>query len=210
MGRFLAAITGLVLLVSCQNETHAVFSPAPSPSPHKAATAAILQPNEIPPGLSICLGSGPIDVYLETLISSNAAIAQKVAAEWDAVVNAGATSGAVSIYASAAPACSSELGITTGTKAAASIVARFADEAQADRAWQAGMFGFVPPKPGEIAPGVTQGAATGLGLSSFTFVRGSVRLACWHRSVFVALVVLSNLDPAAFMAATAAVDARLS
>ena len=61
-----------------------------------------------------------------------------------------------------------------------------------------------------LAFGRSQGAATGLGLSSFTYVRGSVRLACWHRSVFVALIVLSNLDPAVFPAATAAVDARLS
>jgi hypothetical protein len=37
-----------------------------------------------------------------------------------------------------------------------------------------------------------------------------LRLACWRKSVFVAFVVVSNLDAAAFKAATAAVDARLT
>jgi hypothetical protein len=37
-----------------------------------------------------------------------------------------------------------------------------------------------------------------------------VKLACWHKSVFVALVVLTNLDANAFKAATSAVDARLN
>jgi hypothetical protein len=37
-----------------------------------------------------------------------------------------------------------------------------------------------------------------------------VQLACWHKSVFVALVVMTNLDATAFKTATAAVDARLN
>jgi hypothetical protein len=210
VGRFLAALTLVGLLVSCQNETHAVFSPVPSPSPHHEPTAAILQPSDVPAGLLVCLGSGPIGGYVQTLASEKAPIAQKVSDGWDELVTAGARSGAISIYTSAPPACSAELGATATIKAAASVVARFDTEGQADRAWQAGVFGFVPPAPGEIAPGVTLGTSTGLGLSSFTFVRSPVRLACWHRSVYVALVVISNLDPASFASATAAVDARLN
>jgi hypothetical protein len=86
----------------------------------------------------------------------------------------------------------------------------FGDEGQADRAWQSGVLGFVPPAPGELPPGLNRGTATGLGLSAWTYERAPVRLACWHKSVFVALVVLTNLDPAAFKTATAAVDARLN
>ncbi len=95
-------------------------------------------------------------------------------------------------------------------KSAAGFVAVFADEGQADRAWQSGVLGFVPPAPGELPPGLNRGASTGLGLSSWTYDRTPVRLACWHKSVFVALVVLTNLDAPAFKAATAAVDARLN
>jgi hypothetical protein len=64
--------------------------------------------------------------------------------------------------------------------------------------------------PAEIRPGVTRGTATGLGLSSWTYDRAPVQLACWHKSVFVALVVVSNLDAATFKAATTAIDARLN
>ena len=210
MGRFLAALTVVGLLVSCQNETHAVFSPVPSPSPHHQPTAAILQPSDVPPGLNVCLGSGPIDAYIETLTSARAPIVQTVSNEWDQLVTAGARSGAISIYTSAPSACSAELGATSDLKAATSLVASFENQGQADRAWQAGVFGFVPPEPGEIAPGVTLGTSTGLGVSSFTFARSPVRLSCWHRSIYVALVVFSNLDPASFAVATAAVDARLN
>ena len=210
MGRLLGASAALVLLVGCQNQTHAVFSPVPSPSPHTTPTSAILQPGDIPAGLTVCPGSGPIDVYLETLATSSPSLAQSLAMAWDQLITERAQEGAVSTYASASAACTAELGVTSSLKAATSIVAIFDDSGQADRAWESGVFGFVPPKPGELAAGVTRGAATGLGTSSFTFGRGSVQLASWHRSVFVALVVLSNLPTAAFTAATAAVDARLN
>ena len=209
MTRFLGLFTGLVLLAVCQNQTHPVFSPVPSPSPHTAPTAAILQPADVPVGLTVCLGSGPVDVYLETLTTTNAALGQRAAGEWDQLVAAGAQSGAVSIYAASTSACTAELGVTATVKAAASLVAVFADSGQADRAWESGVFGFVPPKQGELAPGVTRGTSTGLGLSSFTYVHSTIRLASWRRSVFVALVVFSNLDPAAFAPAAKAVDARL-
>ena len=45
---------------------------------------------------------------------------------------------------------------------------------------------------------------------SWTYDRSNIRLASWHKSVFVALVVVSNLDAAAFKAATATIDARLN
>jgi hypothetical protein len=61
-----------------------------------------------------------------------------------------------------------------------------------------------------IVAGVTRGTATGLGVSSFTYERPSVRLASWHRSVFVALFVASNLDSNTFKAAATTVDARLN
>ncbi len=198
-------------MAACQSGSHPVFSPPPpSPSPPIAPTAAVLQSSDTPPGLSPCLGSGPIDVYVTTLAHSDAALASRVAAQWEQLRVAGATDGAISLFTASPAACDAELGATSNVKSIASLVALFADSGQADRAWVSGVFGFVPPVPGEILPGVVRGSATGLGLSSWTYDHAPVRLASWHKSVFVALVVASNLDAAAFKAATVAIDARLN
>lgn len=197
-------------MVGCQNETHPVVTPVPSPSPHTEATAAILQSGDVAAGLSVCLGSGPIDVYLSVLAGSDATLASRESDQWQQMQKQGATQGAISVFTASPATCSVELGATTGVKAIASFVARFADEGEADRAWQSGIFGFAPPPPGQLTPGLVRGVGTGLGISSFTYERPSVRLACWHRSLFVALVVVSNLDLNAFQAATAAIDPRLN
>ena len=209
MGRLLVGLL-LVGMAACQNETHAVFSPVPSPTPHTQPTAAILQAGDVPAGLSVCLGSGPIDVYLSVLASADPDLAARDSAQWQSLRQAGALSGAMSVFAADPASCKAELGATGKVKAAASFVAQFGDEAEADRAWQAGVFGFVPPPNGQVAPGMTRGASTGLGASSFVYDRPSVRLASWRRSVFVALVVVSNLDLNSFHAATGAVDPRLN
>jgi hypothetical protein len=151
-----------------------------------------------------------MDVYLSVLQGSDATLASRLADQWTVMQTRGATAGAISTFAANPAACKVELGATTNVKAISSFVAQFADEGQADRAWQSGVFGFAPPPPGELVPGLTRGTSTGLGISSFTYDRPSVRLACWHRSVFVALVVVSSLDLTTFKAATAAIDARLN
>ena len=209
MGRFLLALA-LVLLAGCQNETHAVFSPVPSPSPHTEPTAAILQSADAPQGLVVCPGSGPIDVYLTVLVQSDAALAGKEAEQWLLLRSEGAESAAISIFAASPSACAAELGATGTVRAITSFVVRFQDAGEANRAWATGVFGFQPPPVGELAAGVTRGSSTGLGESSFAYDRPSVRLACWQRSVFVALVVASDLDLASFKAATAAIDPRLN
>jgi hypothetical protein len=209
VGRLLVALL-MMGLVACQNDTHAVFSPLPSPTPHTAPTAAILQSGDAPSGLTVCLGSGPIDVYLSVLADADAALAARETAQWQALRQLGAKSGAMSLFTSDPSACKAEFGATGSFKAMASFVAQFADEGEADRAWQAGVFGFAAPPPGQVSPGLTRGATTGLGASSFVYDRPSVRLASWRRSVFVALVVVSNLDVNAFHAATGAVDPRLN
>jgi hypothetical protein len=158
----------------------------------------------------VCLGSGPIDVYLATLSQANATVATRASDQWQQLRAHGARDGAISMFTSSPSACSAELGATANVKAMVSVVVRFGDSGEAHRAWESGVFGFAPPPPGSISPGLTRGAGTGLGLSSFIYDRPSVRLACWQRSIFVALVVLSNLDPNAFKASTLAVDARLN
>lgn len=209
MGRLLAALL-VVGFVACQNETHAVFSPLPSPSPHTAPTAAILQSGDVPAALNVCLGSGPIDVFLSVLGNADPALAASQSTQWQSLRQIGARSGAISLFTSDPSACKAEFGATGNVKAMASFVAEFADEGEADRAWQAGPFGFAPPPAGEVSPGLMSGASTGLGPSSFVYDRPSVRLASWRRSVFVALVVVSNVDLNTFHAATGAVDPRLN
>jgi hypothetical protein len=207
----LIAILALSALAACQSSTHAVLSPPPpSPTPANLPTAAILQSTEAPAGLKVCLGSGPIDVYVTSLAHADAALAARVGTQWQQLVVGGATGAAISLFTASPAACNAELGATSNGKSVTSFVAIFADSAQADRAWGSGVFGFVPPAPGEILPGVVRGTDTGLGLSSWTYDRANIRLASWHKSVFVALAVVSNIDAAAFKTATAAIDARLN
>jgi hypothetical protein len=210
VGRLLWLLVGAMLLGACQTDTHPVFSPSPSPTPHTQPTAAILQPADVPSSTRVCLGSGPIDLYLSTLTTTAPDVGAKDTDFWNQLLAQGAVAGAVSVYTADAAACSVELGATSRVKAITSVVVEFGDEGEADRAWQSGVFGFTPPPIGEVVSGITRGTTTGLGLSSFVYSRPPVALACWRRSVFVALVVVSNLDAAAFKVATAAIDPRLN
>src|SRR5450756_2617775 len=183
MRRLIAILALSALVAACQSgSTHPVVSPTPTPTPHTAATDAVLQSADIPAGLSPCLGSGPIDVYVTTLAHADATLAGQVAAQWEQLRVAGATAGAISLFTASPAACNAELAATSNVKSVTAFVGLFADPGQADRAWGSGVFGFEPP----------------------------VQLACWHKSIFIALVVVSNLDAATFRAATTAIDARLN
>jgi len=212
VGRFPALVVAVAFLVACQSTAQPVPSPTPtpSPSPHAAAADAVLQQSDVPAGLNVCTGSGPIEGYITNLQSTSPVLASRLNDEWQSLRTLGAVSAAISLFSSDDAACSAELASVSKSKSAAGFVAMFGDDGQADRAWQSGVLGFVPPAPGELPPGVNRGTSTGLGVSSWTYDRAPVRLACWHKSVFVALVVLTNLDVNAFKAATAAVDARLN
>ena len=211
MSRLLLVIV-LCALTACQTGSQPAVepTPSPSPSPHTIATADILQSGDAPAGLTVCLGSGPIDVYLASLAQADATSGARAAEQWQQMRALGARDGAISLFTSRPSACNAELGATSNARAMVSFVARFDDSGQAHRAWEAGVFGFAPPPPNAIVAGVTRGAATGLGLSSFTYERPSVRLASWQRSVFIALVVASSFDSNTFKAAATTVDARLN
>ena len=205
----MVAVLALVT-AACQVASTPVAAPIVSPTPHTPATAAALQPAEAANGLEPCPNSGAMAAYLAGLRPSNPALAAKLSAEWATLQAAGADGAAVTLYAADPSACSAELAASGAVKSEASVVVAFADEGEADRAWQAGVFGFAPPPAGDSGPGVTHGKATGLGDASWTYTSVPVQLACWRRSVFVALIVVANLDGATFKAAAAAVDARLN
>ena len=209
MSRFIAFLALSTLLVACQNgATPAAQSPGPSP--HPKVTAVVLQPGEAPAGLAACPDSGPIAGYLTNLQKSNPSLASRMTDQWQQLRSKGAVDAAIAVFAADPAACTVELGVTAKIKAAASFVAVFADEGQAERAWGSGILGFAPPAPDLLSPGLVRGIATGRGVSSWTYSRPSVQLACWRRSVFVSMVVLTNLDTTAFKSVTAAIDARLN
>jgi hypothetical protein len=210
VGRLITILTAIALLVGCKTAATPVPSPQPSPTPHIAVTAVVLQPGEVPPNLGPCPGSGPIAAYLTSLAAADPALAGRMTGQWQKMRAAGALDAAISLFAADPSACTAQLAATSKIQAATSFVAVFGDEGEADRAWQAGVFGFVPPPLGEVSPGLLRGTVTGLGLSSWTYDRAPVHIACWHKSVFVALLVLSNLDANAFKAATLAIDPRLN
>ena len=210
VSRLFAIIALSAFVAACQSGAHPIVSPSPIPTPHTAPAAAILQSAEVPAGLDACAGSGPIAGYITSLASADASLGARVSTQWEQLRVAGATAGAISLFASSPAACNAELGAASNIKSITSFVAVFGDSGQADRAWGSGVFGFVPPASGEILTGVMRGSGTGLGVSSWTYDRAPLKLACWHKSVFVAFVVVGNLDVAAFKAATAAVDSRLT
>jgi len=208
--RFLAAVALVVSTAACQSAAVATSSPTPVAAVHAIVAQTVLQQTDIPAGLAPCASSGSFGAYIAAVKSADPALAATIASQWKALQKQGAGEAQISLFAANPSACTAELGATGTVKSAASLVVAFADEGAADRAWHQGVLGFAPPAPGEAPPGIVRGVGTGLGASSWSYDRGPVRLACWRKSVFVAVVVFTNLDPASFKAATAAVDARLN
>ena len=209
MNRSISVLALTLLLAACQ--TAASPPPtSPSPAPRNTVATAVIQPGEVPASLSKCPGAGPIAGYLTALQASNPALAAQVTDQWHQLQANGAKSAAIMLFAYDPTACTSELAATATTKSLASFVVEFGDQGQADRAWGAGVLGFTTPAPDQVAPGIIRGSSTGLGDSSWTYNNSQLQLACWRRSVFVSLVVLNNLDPGAYKAVTAAIDARLN
>jgi hypothetical protein len=212
VNRLTAALAITLALVACTSPLTSAPppSPLPSPTPHNPVASTLLQSSDIPAPLSQCPGSGPIASYIAAIKSANSDLAQRLTKQWNDLKSLGGTEAAINLFAATPSACNTELASVNNVQSAASLVVAFADQGQADRAWQAGILGFTPPVPGELPPGVARGTGTGLGPSSWTYDRTPVRLACWQKKVFVALVVFTNLDATAFKAGAAAVDARLN
>src|SRR5947209_17997419 len=111
----------LLSVLACQGDTPPAFGLSPSPSPHTRPTAAILQSADVPATLNVCVGSGPMDVYLSVLATADAILASRAADQWTVMQTRGATAGAISIFAANPSACKAELGPTTNVKATTSL-----------------------------------------------------------------------------------------
>ena len=210
MVRFVAAVALSTFLIACQSSSKPVATVSPSPVKHPAVTDVVLQTSEIPRGLGACPGSGPMAGYLAKLRAADAALGLAMTLRWQQLQAKGATNAAINVVGDGGTVCTSELGVTTGGKSVTTFVAEFADQGQAERAWASGVLGFVPPAPDQVEPGLIRGTVTGLGISSWTYERPSVVLACWRRSVYVVLVIVANMQAADFKAVTAAIDARIN
>jgi hypothetical protein len=210
VGRFLTIVALSALLMACQSNSKPVATVSPSPVKHLAVTDVVLQTSEIPRGLGACPGSGPIAGYLTKIRPADAALGLAMTLRWQQLQATGAVDAAINVVGDGGAVCTSELGVTTDNKSVASFVAVFADQGQAERAWSSGVLGFVPPAPDEVEPGLVRGTTTGLGVSSWTYDRPSVRLACWRRSVYVVLVIVTNMELVDFKTVTAAIDARIN
>jgi hypothetical protein len=209
VSKLISTLTLGFLLAACQTSA-STPTPSPTSSLHNTVATAVIQPGEVPASLSKCPGSGPIAGYITSVQATDSALAAHITDQWQQLQAKGARSAALMLYAYNSNACHAELAATTDTKSLASFVVEFGNEGQAERAWGAGILGFATPAPDQVTPGILRGSSTGLGVSSWTYSNAQVRLACWRRSVFVSLVVLSNLDPGAYKAVTAAIDARLN
>jgi hypothetical protein len=170
----------------------------------------VIQQNEVPGGLTKCPGSGPIEGYLTTMQPIDATLASSLTNQWHQLQAKGATSAAITLYTYDPNTCKAELGASSTFRSLTSFVVQFADEGEAERAWGAGVLGFATPAADQVAPGILRGSGTGLGVSSWTYTNTQVRLACWRRSVFVSLVIISNLEDGVYKAVTTAIDARLN
>jgi hypothetical protein len=210
VSRFLAAVALSALLVACQTASKPVATVSPSPIKHPPMTDVVLQTSEIPRGLGACPGSGPMTGYLSKLRAADSGLGLAMTLRWQKLQATGALDAAITVVGDGGDVCTSELGVTTTNKSVSTFVAVFADQGQAERAWASGVLGFVPPAPDQFEPGLIRGTVTGLGVSSWTYARPSVQLACWRRSVYVVLVIVTNLQPADFKTVTAAIDARIN
>ena len=85
------------LLVGCQNTATLVATPSPKPSPHTAVTAAVIQPGEVPAGLTGCPGSGPIAGYLLSLQGADPALASRMTQSWQQLRANGALDAAIAV-----------------------------------------------------------------------------------------------------------------
>lgn len=196
-----------IVVAACTSPINSpVPTPLPTPTPHTPLASTVLQITDVPSGLAHCPNSGSFDAYVDALKGSDINLAR----QWSDLKKGGATDAAISTFAADLVACNAELGAAANVKAATSLVLAFGDEGQADRAWQAGILGFAPPVPGELPPGISRGVSTGLGESSWIYVKAPVQMAIWRKKIFVALVVFTNLDTASFSAGAAAVNARLT
>ena len=172
-----------------------------------------LQAGDLPANLRRCPGSGAIDGFLQELGRRNPSARDEVQQSWREQRQAGGSDAAIDLFAADPAACGARLGTGPGTTVA-SYVVRFRDEQSAAAAFRKGMLGFSTPNQDQQLEGLTQGAATGVGRSSWVLQRQvggrALYVAFWQHGAMTVLLLSVDLDPLHARQAMSAVDGRIA
>ncbi len=200
--RWTLALAAAALLIACQPPP-----PIGPPSPDQVA----LKSADLPSGLKSCPGSGSIQSYLDAARNKDPESYSTLTDAWSTLQSKGADAAAITAYADDLSNCSGLLGAGRG-KSASSFVIRYTDEGSAATAFKKGILKFPTPSAGQQTPGLTVGAATGLGENSWMYqqtVNGRLAyIAFWQRGPFDMMVLVADLDTDAAKHAVESVDSR--
>ncbi len=200
----LALVLVPLLAAGCSGPSLPVGGP---PAPQDVA----LKPSDLPSGLKACPGSGPIDGYLKAIRTKDPDSYGQVSDAWNDFKRNGADSAAITSFTQDPSACSGTLGAGKG-QSAASFVIRYKDEASAADAYKKGIIGFPTPTAEQQTPGLTIGAATGLGTNSWVYDHAiggrAAYIAFWQTGRYDVLVFTADLDPNASAQAVQSVNGR--
>jgi hypothetical protein len=203
----LLALAVATLLAGCTGPSTSLPVAGP-PSPDEIA----LKSGDVPAGLTACPGSGPIDTYIQALQNRDPDGYASLKDAWDTLKRNGADAAAIVAYVGdPAVACVGSLGAGQG-KSATSFVIRYRDSGSATTAYKRGLLQFPTPQQGQQTPGLTVGAATGLGSNSWVYEAAAsgkaAYLAFWQVNQFDVMVLTADLDTADSRRAADAVNSR--
>jgi len=172
-----------------------------------------LQMDDLPAGVQRCPASGDIETFLRRLKVSGSPAHDELLGAWQDLRGHGAVEGAVTVYTVKPAACSARLGTGDGTSVT-SIVVRFRDDNAARAAYRRGMLGFTTPSEDAEVPGMSRGAATGVGQNAWVLERSvqgrALIVGLWERDEVLVLFVAVDADPLNAKHALAAVDERIT
>lgn len=199
----LAALAALAIAACSSPDLPVVGPPAPE--------AVALKASDVPRTLKECPGSGPIDGYLATIRTKDPDSYGQVSDAWADFKRNGADSAAITSFAQQTSSCTGSLGAGQG-QSAASFVIRYKDAGSAAAAFKKGLLGFPSPNGQQQTPGLTVGAATGLGDNSWVYdmsLNGrAAYVAFWQTGRFDIFVFTADLDPKLSSQAVDSVNSR--
>lgn len=212
-----AAVLSLALLLAACSGGSGTKQAAllgPKDSPEYAAAQA----RDLPPGLVRCDYSGPIPRYAENLRAIGVD-PKAIEGTWNQLREKGATDSFITVYTDTPEACQvwvkggPEGHVHAGSRIVSTVVAKFPDEATAQVAYAADVFGQ-SKLVGQQGLRVQSGNATKLGINSVVganeAANPSVHQAVWQAGPFNVFFTSRNLTRPEFEQAITAENARLS
>jgi len=169
-----------------------------------------LQARDVSAEFKPCDPPSNIETYLKRLPTTSQWRAL-LSSGWKQLQGEGADASAVTEFATGSDSCTAEPG-SSSSRSVMSVVARFSDDGAAQRAFQAGVFGFPTPGEDQLEPGLRQGVGTQLGAHSWlrqrTVDNRNVSVAFWQSHQFCIFVLASALDSVELQRTLVAIDGR--